>query len=175
MVLAACLDDAVVLGADSWIFRESSPGNVVYAGVDRKLFKLERGGIATFGGDPNYAGHVPSEIDRHIPKNLNPEETCKSLHHHFAAAKGMCALVAGFDVNGIAVLYELRIPNGYALIARSSDSPSQLFYRGFIGGELDYTMPRERISVIDQILGWLRSHSGQWAGPPYDFLVVERG
>jgi hypothetical protein len=173
LVLAACLEDSVILGADSWIFRRTPLGDLEHSGVDRKIFKFEEAGVATFSGDPfSYSRRVPTEIDDHIPKNLRPEEICKAMQRHFATAIGLNALVGGFDDSGKAALHELRIPGDVQRIARSGDKPPQLFYRGFANSNMECSVPT-RIGVIEQMLDLLRAHSGKWAGPPYEFVVIE--
>ena len=168
LVLGACLENSVILAADSWVFRDGGDGVPKYAGIDRKLFKLDRTGIATFAGDPSYKSHVPTEIDTNIPRDLGPDETCWKFLRHFEPAMGTCALVGGFENDGKAVLYELAVPDAYFPLAES-----KIFYRGFEQDSVDCKSPTV-IGVLNQMLDLLESKSGKKAGPPYEFLVIER-
>jgi hypothetical protein len=175
LVLGTCLPRAVVLGADSkterWKIDETT-GAVLGIDfiVDRKLFKLSRAGVATYGSGP--AGEkVPAVLTKELQPEWSVSEVIQFLQKRFRGADEMGALVGGLDDRGDPCLFDVRMSGADP----QPIVPPQLVLRGLRNQLHDQLTPATPASVLAQMLELLRESTGPHVGPPYEFLVLTRG
>jgi hypothetical protein len=179
LVLGACVADAVVLGADSktQVYTiDASTGSVVKTAsmIDKKLFKLTRVGIATYGsGPPNV--RVPKVIADDLQSEWGVSEVIAFLQDRFKGADDMRALVGGLDDHGTPALFDVCMSGAspQQIIPRIG-GPLPLVLRGVQNAQLEQRAPGTSVSVITQMLELLTASAGPHVGPPYEFLVISR-
>jgi hypothetical protein len=174
LVLGGCTSKAVVLGADStvWVATVDTDKQIVVASTsrtDRKLFKLARAGIATYGGA---AEHVPTVLTNELKLEWSVSEVIGFLQQRFKSADQMRALVGGLE-NGAPVLFEVGMSDhSLQPIVSKPGRPPPVALRGLRHGAVDQRPPGTVASVIEQMLELLAETTGPHVGPPYEFLVI---
>jgi hypothetical protein len=174
LVLGACTTDAVILGAESrtGVLVINRAGTVVSTGtqIDRKLFKLARVGIATYGAGPADV-RVPDVLSAELHSEWGVAEVVSFLQQRFATAgDSMGALVGGLGELGEPVLFDVHMDG-------SQPTPivpqPQLALRGIENGERELPPPHTAASVIAQMLERLTACADRPdVGPPYEFLLI---
>ncbi len=177
LVLGAFTSDAVVLGADSRVWHEttadSADGNIVTStsATDRKLFKLATAGIATYG---TATEHVPTAIDKGLDSNWDIPQAIRFMQERFNNAEQMFALVGGWE-RGAPVMYEVGMSGGNPrAIIPEFGRPPQIALRGLRHSPVDQRPPGTVASVIEQMLEILAESAGPHVGPSYEILVIPR-
>jgi hypothetical protein len=179
LVLGACVGDSVVLGADSktQVYTiDASNGAIVKTAsmIDRKLFKLTRVGIATYGsGPPNV--RVPKVIADDLQSEWSVREVIAFLQDHFRGADDMRALVGGLDDHDTPALFDGCMSGASPQkIVSGIGGPLPLVLRGVQNAQLEQRVPGTSASVITQMLELLTATAGSNVGPPFEFLVISR-
>jgi hypothetical protein len=181
LVLGACAADEIVLGAESKTSVVVVSGETVVSTssqLDRKLFKLDRVGIATYGsGPPNV--RVPQVLDAELRPAWSVDETVNFLKLRFTAAGAdMGALVGGWDAQGNAILLDVRM-DGYVqrMLPQLGHALPPLARRGVVYDAVAQQPPGTAASILAQMLELLTAACAgcpQDAGPPFEFLVIPR-
>ena len=179
LVLGAIAVDAVVLGADSrtevWVIT----GDAVRSGgtlCDRKLFKVERVGIATYGAGP--AGvRVPDVLASELQPGWGVADAVNYLQPRCASVgDSMGALVGGLDDRGDALLVDLHMDGSAPRpIASAIGVPGAVVLRGVENSQRHQREPYTAAAIMAQMFELLLAAAGNPAvGPPYEFLVIPR-
>jgi hypothetical protein len=176
LVLGTCIADAVILGAHSktHVYTFDWAGSLlnIDSCVDRKLFKLARTGIATYGTGPVDI-RVPTALTAELHSDWSVLKVLCYLQSRFRGADGMGALVGGLDATGKPVLYDVSMdgsePN--QLVPQMGFAPAVVL-RGVHSRQVDQRAPGTLASVLSQMQEALYAAAGADVGPPYEFLVI---
>lgn len=173
LVLGACVDDSIVLAADSkfqvYEIDKTTETCSISSTIDRKLFKVARVGIATYGTSPTGV-HVPTVIESaRLEPHSNVREVICWLQDRFRDAPEMHALVGGPDEKGTLMLFDVHLGGG---------RPEQVIDIGAIvlRGVVSVDQPGlgTAAALMSQMLDLLIAKTGIDVGPPYEFLVIFR-
>jgi len=172
LLLAAVVADAVILAADSRV-----TGSDPSAGfcIGKKLFKCGNVGIATttFEQKAKALESIPTIIERDFRPDLSVQEVCCLMQLRLKGDSGIGALITGFEED-VPVVYEVRVPTGWG--KRLPDATGGTSSIVTFGGTFPLaTSPSTINSVVAEMLAQFHANVGPTIGPPYDFLVIERG